>query len=241
MAATLAARPAAASHLSAGWLWDLLRYRPETIHVTAPGRRRARRSFVVHFAALQAGDLAECDRVPVTAFPRTVLDLAGVLSVPSLERVLERAEERRLFNLGPLEEILGRAGNHPGAGKLRRALAIYRPDPAAIRSGLERRFRALVRAAGLPAPATNFSVGGFELDAYWKQERFAVELDVFETHGSRAAFERDRLRQEDLKLIGVEMIRVTGPRLDREPEQVMGRLRTLLAQRRGEKHPGRLN
>ena len=64
----------------------------------------------------------------------------------------------------------------------------------------------------------NFNVAGYELDAYWEPERFAVELDVYETHGSRAAFERDRLRQEDLKLIGVEMIRVTGPRLEREPE-----------------------
>ena len=69
----------------------------------------------------------------------------------------------------------------------------------------------------------NRNVLGYELDAYWEPERFAVELDVYETHGSHAAFERDRLRQEDLKLKGVEMIRVTGPRLDREPEAVAGR------------------
>jgi very-short-patch-repair endonuclease len=66
----------------------------------------------------------------------------------------------------------------------------------------------------------NFNVGGFELDAYWAAERFVVELDVYETHGTRAAFERDRQRQDDLMLIGVEMIRVTGPRLKREPRQV---------------------
>ncbi len=177
----------------------------------------------------------------MTAFPRTVLDLAGVLSAPRLERVLERSEERRLFDLDLFEAMLARAGNHPGAGKLRRALAIYRPQLAVTRSGLEERFLELVRAAGLPPPATNFGVGGYELDAYWQEERFAVELDAFATHGSRAAFERDRLRQEDLKLIGVEMIRLTGPRLEREPQQVIARLRTLLAQRRGEKHPGRLN
>jgi hypothetical protein len=241
MAAVLAARPSVASHFAAGWLWGLLRYRPETIHVTAPTARRARRSVVVHFAALQARDLAEVDGISVTAFPRTVLDLAASLSPTRLERVLERAEERRLFDLRLFDEVLARAGNHPGAAKLRNGLEIYRPQLAVTRSGLETRFLKLVRAAGLPPPATNFSVGGYELDAYWKQERFAVELDVFETHGSRAAFERDRLRQEELKLIGVEMIRVTGPRLDREPEQVIGRLTQLLAQRRGEKHPGRLN
>ena len=47
-----------------------------------------------------------------------------------------------------------------------------------------------------------------------------MELDVYETHGTHTAFERDRIRHEDLKLKGVEMIRVTGPRLEREPDQV---------------------
>lgn len=80
----------------------------------------------------------------------------------------------------------------------------------------------------------NYSAEGYELDAYWQPERFAVELDVYETHGSREAFERDRLRQEDLKLMGVEMIRVTGRRLDREPHAVVERVAALLRQRRGE-------
>ena len=78
----------------------------------------------------------------------------------------------------------------------------------------------------------NFGVGEYELDAYWQAERFAVELDVYETHGSRAAFERDRVRQEDLKLRGIEMVRVTGARLDREPERVVERIAALLSQRR---------
>jgi very-short-patch-repair endonuclease len=78
----------------------------------------------------------------------------------------------------------------------------------------------------------NFSEGEYELDAYWQLECFAVELDVYQTHGTRAAFERDRLRQENLKLRGVEMIRVTGPRLDREPRKVIERVDALLKQRR---------
>ena len=80
----------------------------------------------------------------------------------------------------------------------------------------------------------NFNVLGYELDAYWEPERFAVELDVYETHGSHAAFERDRLRQEDLKLKGVEMIRVTGPRLDREPQAIVERVAAHLELRRRE-------
>lgn len=234
LGAVFASAPAVASHTSAAWLWGLLRTAPNAIHLTASTRRAAKPGFEaqVHFASLTEGDCAERDDIPVTALPRTLLDLAALLPSSRLERVIERAEELRSFDLHAVEALLTRVEHHPGAGCLRRALAIYREDPAFERSKLEKRFRKLVMAAGLPLPSMNFNVAGFELDAYWERERFAVELDVYETHGSHAAFERDRLRQEDLKLAGVEMTRVTGPRLDREPDEVMRRVRALLAQRR---------
>jgi very-short-patch-repair endonuclease len=104
---------------------------------------------------------------------------------------------------------------------------------------LERRFLKLVSEAGVPRPATGYTEIGFELDVYWPEERFAVELDTFETHGTRAAFERDRLRQEELKLAGIEMVRITAARLDREPDRVIERVARLLRQRRSEKRPSR--
>ena len=78
----------------------------------------------------------------------------------------------------------------------------------------------------------NLFVAGYELDAYWPSLRFAVELDTYDYHGGRDAFETDRMRQEDLKLHGIEMTRVTGTRMDREPAAVANRLHQLLAQRR---------
>jgi Transcriptional regulator, AbiEi antitoxin len=232
MAAVLAVRPSVASHLSAGWLWGLLRYRPESIHLTAPTQRRPRRGFVVHTGDLPPRDLDYVDGIPVTALPRTLLDLALTLKDPGLERALDRAEELGLFDLRAIDELLGRAGHHPGAGKLGGALDIYRPQVAFTRSGLERRFLELVTGAGLPAPAMNFNVAGFELDAYWEGERFGVELDVYETHGSHAAFETDRRREDDLLLAGVETIRVTGPRLEREPQATVERVAAHLERRR---------
>jgi very-short-patch-repair endonuclease len=241
-AAVLAAEPdeaapwrAVASHYSAAYLWGLLRFTPDVMHVTAPTRRRAKRRFVVHFSSI----LAEEDRVvregfPVTAVPRTLLDLAIRARPEQLEGYLERAEDRELLDVRAVEDVLARAGGHHGRGRLAQALAIYRPDPAFTRSKFERRFRQLVIAAGLPAPSMNFNVAGFELDAYWPELRFAVELDHFETHGSRAAFERDRRRQVELKLLGIEMIPITKPRLDREPQAVMRNLAALLERRRFE-------
>jgi very-short-patch-repair endonuclease len=234
MAAVLAVRPSVASHLAAGWLWGLLRYRPETIHLTSPTQRHPRRGFVVHAAELAGADIKEVERIPVTAVPRTLLDLAGMLKEAQLERALQRAEELRLFDLGPIEQALKRAGNHPGRGRLRRALEIYRPEATFTRSGLERRFLQLVREAGLPAPAMNHVVAGFELDAYWETERFGVELDVYETHGSHASFEGDRVRDDDLLLAGIETIRITGPRLQRDPAATIARVTAHLERRRGQ-------
>lgn len=188
----------------------------------------------VHYARLADEDRVIRDDVPVTALPRTLLDLAATLSAARLSRVIERSEEGGLFDLEAIDDLLNRAGNHPGRGRLRRALAIYRDEPAFIRSRLEQRFRDLVKSAGLPTPSMNFWEGEFELDAYWQPERFVVELDVYETHGSRASFESDRERHEDLKLAGIEMIRVTGPRLEREPDKVIERIAALLEQRRAQ-------
>jgi very-short-patch-repair endonuclease len=231
--------PAVASHGSAAYLWGLYRFAPESVDVTAPIRRRAKRDFRVHFSSILAPeDRREKEGIPVTSVPRVLLDLAIAAKPEQVERLLERAEELELLDLHAVEDVLDRAGGHRGRGRLRRALALYQPDPTFTRSRFEKLFRRRVRAAGLPAPSMNFNVSGYELDAYWPDLRFAVELDLYETHGTRAAFERDHVRQEELKLLGVEMIRVTRPRLRREPEAVLRNLATLLERRRIEVHRG---
>jgi len=235
LAAVVSCEPdALLSHASAAWLWGLYRYPPTTIDVTAPTRRRRRDGPRLHHAKLVAADRDEREGIPVTSVARTLLDQAARVSDLSLERLLERSEELELFDLRAVDELLGRVRHHSGVGRLRRALGIYRDEPAFVRSRTEKRFLDLLRRSGLPAPATNVNVSGFELDAYWERERFVVELDVFETHGSRAAFERDRLRQDDLQLLGIEMTRVTGPRLEGDPAAVVRRVGEHLLRRRRE-------
>jgi hypothetical protein len=239
LAAVLACGPAAVlSHHSAAWLWDIARWSHTPISVTAPSRRGPRPPIRLHHArALAAEDRELREGIPVTAVARTLLDLAPALAPERLSRLLERAEELSLFDLRRTEALLLRSAGHPGAGRLRRALAMYKPTPF-TRSELERRFVDLVRLADLPRPVTNFVENGYELDVYWPECRFAVELDTYETHGTHHAFERDRLRQEDLKLAGIEMTRVTGKRLEREPQQVIARVARLLAQRREQQRSG---
>jgi Transcriptional regulator, AbiEi antitoxin len=166
LAAALACAPAVASHLTAAWLSGLLRYRPDTIHLTAPTKRRSKPGIVVHSADLPEIDVTEIDGIPLTALPRTLLDLAAMLSPYRLEQVLRRAEELRLFDLRPVDALLARSPGHHGAPKLRAALDIYRDEPAFTRSDVERDFLGLVRGADLAVPSMNHVVAGFELDAY---------------------------------------------------------------------------
>jgi very-short-patch-repair endonuclease len=92
----------------------------------------------------------------------------------------------------------------------------------------------LIRAASLPLPSQNVNLGPYELDCYWEAERFCVELDVYATHGSRRSFEADREREDDLLLLGVELIRVTDVRLGREPDAVLARVAAHLERRRSQ-------
>lgn len=233
LAAVLACGPKALlSHRSAAWLWGISPYEGSRIEVTSPTPRRPRPPIALHCArTLTAADRGLHEGIPVTSVARALLDYAAMVQPYRLEKGIERAEELELFDLRALDELLARTVGHPGHGRLRKALELYRPAPF-TRSGLELRFLILVERAGLPKPVTGFNELGYELDVYWPHERLVVELDVYETHGSPAAFERDRLRQEDLLLAGIRMTRVTGPRLKREPRVVVERVRRLLAQRR---------
>jgi hypothetical protein len=231
MAAVLASYPSVASHLSAGWLWGLLRSQPGTVHLTSRSPRPGGRPFVIHRSDLAAVDRTIHDGIPVTSPARTILDLAVDSHPKTIARHIERADAAKAFDLGEMRELLDRSVGHRGEPMVRVALDAYRPDLAFTRSGLERRFLALVRDAGLPEPSMNSFVAGHEVDAYWPDARFGVEIDAYATHGSRLSFETDRVRDDELLLAGVETIRVTEARLDQAPGAVIDSLRRHLAKR----------
>lgn len=235
LAAVLGSGPGSLlSHYSAGWLLGLVPTRPIPVHVTTPVPRRRRGSVRIHHSRT----LIDADRtleqgIPVSSVARTALDLAAVVRFRTLRRLIRRSEELEVFDLADFRSLLTRNRGHRGVSPLVRALAIYEP-PRFTRSELEREFLRLLALGGQPEPVTAFNVAGYELDVYWPELRFAVELDVYATHGSHEPFEEDRQRDEDLKLAGVELTRVTGHRLGREPRQVMDRIARLLDQRRGQ-------
>lgn len=73
---------------------------------------------------------------------------------------------------------------------------------------------------GLPAPEINGSVGPFEVDLVWREQKVAIELDGFDTHRTRAAFERDRSRDRALGAMGWRPARATWRQTRHETAQV---------------------
>jgi predicted transcriptional regulator of viral defense system len=234
LAAVLAVGPGALlSYYSAGWLWGIWRGSPKPIHVTAfvPRHHAAPKGITRH----RARNLVEADRalvvgIPVTSIARTIFDLAWKLRGDQVARVLAQAEDLGLLDLDELYPVIERNRGHHGAKRLRHALATYE-RPIYSRSDFERRFVAHLVGAGLPRPATGWNEVGYELDVYWPELRFGVELDTFETHGNRASFESDRARDLSLALAGIETIRVSELQFRREPNAIAANIATLLARR----------
>lgn len=236
MAAVLACGPRALlSHESAAWLWGLFPTCPFEPEVSVPDTGRPRAGIRAHrIAPLATDESGTQERIPVTSLPRTLLDLAATGRGRRLQQAIEKAKRLDLLDLGEIDDLLDRRRGASGTRRLREALEIYR-DLAFSRSRSELLFLDAIKKAGLPRPALNTFVAGHEVDAYWRAESFAVEVDGWDTHRTREAFEADPLRQENLKLAGIDSVRITARRIEREPGAVGQRLARLLAQRRQER------
>jgi very-short-patch-repair endonuclease len=73
---------------------------------------------------------------------------------------------------------------------------------------------------------------GYEVDALFRPERLIVELDGWDFHGTREAFESDRDRDAETLAAGFETVRITWERLKSDPEREAARLHAILVARR---------
>jgi len=235
LAAVLAVGPGALlSYYSAGWLWGLWSGSPAPFEVTAvvPRHHQPPKGVRRHRARnLVGADRAMVARIPVTSVARTLLDLAWKLRGDQLRRALARAEDLGLLDLVEIHAVIERNRGHHGAKRLRFALAICE-RPIWARSEFERRFVSRLVESGLPRPATGWNELGHELDVYWAELGFGIELDTWETHGTRDAFERDHDRDLDFALADIETIRVTEFQFRREPDKIVAKVSNLLGRRR---------
>ena len=231
MAAVLACGPGAvASHRTAAALLGLLPSPSGNLEVTMHrAGARSRPGITVRVTrSFHPADVGACKRIPSTSPARTLVDLASVLERRRLRRALERAVELRILDGRDMDAALGRANGRGGTGVLRELLANLRGEPAPVKNELERLFLELVRDAGFLLPVVNAYVGPYEVDFHWPAARLIVETDGRETHDTPHQFEEDRRRDLELALAGWRVVRISWRQVTREPEAVVGLLRSLL-------------
>ena len=228
MAATFAGGPGAVlSHRSAAALWGILPW-DGAVEVTSGRRLLPRDGLILHSSHLPPDERTLLDGIPVTTVPRTLLDLAAVVTPRRLERALHEAEVLRLADPLSLSDLLARHPGRRGAAALNAILADAALGTTVTRQELEHDFSALVAEAGLPRPVTNVAVEGHEVDALWREERLIVELDGRAAHGTRRAFEADRARDRALTIAGWRVVRVTWRQLHHDGPALADDLRRLL-------------
>jgi very-short-patch-repair endonuclease len=242
MAAVLASGPEALlSHQTAAALWGIRGYSGGAIHVTVPRKSTSTKRICRHFSVVPADERAVEEGMPATSVHRTIFDLAPTVSVDEVVAMIKEAEYLNRWDRLSLPDLLKRYPGRRGSRRLRFALRRLKEEPPGRkRSKLEERFAPFLRRHHLPLPRFNdwilLGAKRYRVDCHWPHLRLIVELDGWEGHSTRSAFQDDRARDRALHAAGYSVVRLTWNQLDVEPEAVASDLRLLL--RKDEAHPG---
>ena len=213
------------SGLAAAHLFALSKGAAPPPEVIAPTERR-----IVGVRAsrrrLDRRDMTIWRGIPVTSLPRTLVDMASVLSLDELARAFHEANVRYRTTPTLVAEALQRAPRARGRARL---IGVIRGDADVILSRLERRFLRLLRAYSLPRPRTNRPAGSHYVDCRWPDHRLTVELDSYRYHNSRYAWEQDRRREREAYARGDHFRRFTWGDVTERPEAVISELMPLLS------------
>ena len=206
-----------ASHRSAARLWGLTGVPAVRLEVTAGAGRAVRLAGVVAHRSNLVDErfVTEVDGIPVTSAERTVVDLAAVLGEHTLGPVLDDGARRRIVSyesVGRCLEQMRRRGRRRTTVVERLLEARLGSDPG--ESALEGRVARWLVAAGLPPPVPQLWVvaGGrrFRLDLAYPGRRVGFELDGWDVHARRVAFDGDRERGNELALAGWRIYHFTA-------------------------------
>jgi hypothetical protein len=209
------------SHATAAWWLGLLDERPRQMHISTPRRCRSLPGVRVH--QRRSRPRINHKRLPTTTIPQTLLDLAAKAPLRTVRRALAEADYAGTLEVPAIQQLLG--AGRPGSAKLRLALERHQPTIARTKSDLEIMFVELCEGAGIPTPEINVYVGVWEVDALFRQQRLAVELDGYGNHHAPAQLKRDRRKELALRQAGLIPVRYSEEQLTRHRDVVIAELR----------------
>jgi very-short-patch-repair endonuclease len=161
------------------------------------------------------------DAIPCTTLAQTLLDLAEVVPPFHVRKAITRAEHLRIFDLTDVKRVAN-ANGRKGAPILRSLLADF--EPVTTESKLEDLFLPLCPVK----PEAQYWINGYRADFAWPADKLIAEVDDWETHGTRTAFEKDRERLQELAAQGWRVVPFTYRQITTDPERVRTILRSLL-------------
>ena len=182
------------SHRSAAALWGFGEEHRAYIDVTrAPRLRSSNPRHPLPPPPYPAvSDVTNRLGIPVTCPVRTFLDLATVAGPKTVERAINEADKLDVIDADSLRRALDDRSGEPGVRPLREIL-----DEHTFRLSddeLERLFRPLAAAAGLPVPLTKVMVDKFEVDFFWPDLGLVVETDGWRYHRTPVRADPGRTR-----------------------------------------------
>ena len=212
------------SHRSAAEMFALLPETDREVDVTVVGRNPGFHPGIrLHRPrAMARHEVTKMRGIPVTSVARTIADLAATEPTRDVEAAFQEALYRKIVTDKALAAIIRREPRRRGARVIRSLLQ----DTRMTRSEKERALLRLIDAAQLPRPVTNVRLHGHLVDAYRPEQHLVVEVDGWDAHGHRLAFESNRKRDQVLLAHGIRTMRVTGRQLKNEAL----RLTALIAQ-----------
>jgi very-short-patch-repair endonuclease len=235
MAAVLASgSEALLSHHTAAALWGIRGYSGGAVHVTVPHKSTSTKRIRRHLSVVPQDERAVEEGIPVTSVHRTIFDLAAMVSVDEVAAMIKEADYLNRWDRLSLPDLLERYPGKRGSRKVRFALGrITEEPPGRKRSKLEERFAPFLRRYHLPLPRFNawilLGAKRYQVDCHWPDLRQIVELDGWEGHHTRSAFQDDRARDRALHAAGYSVTRLTWNQLDDEPAAIASDLRELLS------------
>lgn len=163
--------------------------------------------------------------IPITAAPRTLLDLAAHVSDRALARAVREAVRIEATTVHAIADRLGSARGARGTARLAGVLARYRGLPLErARSGSEVRALEILRDAGLPLPRLNVRINGEEADLSWPSARSIVEIDGGPFHLDAG---EDARKQAVWNSAGWTVARLPADEVSASPQRLIGLVHTM--------------
>jgi very-short-patch-repair endonuclease len=196
---------------------------PKVVTVAIPRKARKQRGVEPHSSMpFERDEVVIRKGLRTTSIERTLLDLAAIGE--PIDKLVADATAKRLTSIAKLRAYVERRAGARGARRVRSCI-----EGRQTRSKLEKEFVRWLEHRGIPIPLLNEPFGPYTLDGIWTEASLVVEVDSYETHGTRHSFEADRRRDAYLLESGLRTIRVTPLRWRRDGDRLARQLRRELA------------